>query len=1677
MLPDREFLKEGCRLLYGNIDKYGPMAVNFCRSPCARSYQAIGLVEHHVATKGLRAVTDNFTKVGRRMFASPAIPTLRSDEGTHGGALIAPSNHLCLAPMPVNKKNEVTSQGHDWICIPIRTKGVTFLYVVAYLTPSIGATGVNVVKLQELLNFLLKDGRPFVIAADWNMTPAELNGAKDWLTKLNAGILIPKDVVSTCNSGRLIDYVVVRNDFRDAVLRLEPEDNVPWRTHMSLRIIIAHSPRSILVRTLVKPSRLDKLPDVAPPLEWAVAQSRAAAAPILNTGTRDHNLVVFGRSALASFESDALTIGDEYRLWSAASELCLLSQKGISPENFKRYSGRGDQTAFRIGPLLPKAPFESTGFHGEEALFWATMSARVTQLFLLRKRAKGLEQQRNILMYLKHSACPQIWEWAWNATELPEQIALYTWFYRLSGGCLAVDEVQRSLIADSRARSVKAGRAHRAEIAMEVRKWTAASIAGGAAAAHKYIRKADITESPLPQGVLAGELVVQPIDILDAKLQFWNGFWQRGGPLTDNIPALTPLNSDGAEGPADGDGSGCMVLTGADKLMSALKDLRTRSRWEVNLPTPITVEQVTDCLRHLKPDRGLGCDHWAPREMLQLPPEALEGLTRLLNNIEAKGVFPQQVLMNLICLLPKPTGGERPICLASLLYVVWSGIRSPIVRDWDARRAGHWDDAVRGSSALKAALKRRILDECAVLKRESTAGIYWDVEKFYDSINIVRLAELSQEFNFPIAVSSLDLQVHVAPRVVRWANFYSEATPIFSSILAGSKFSNSYARIALYRLLDAAHAQLPDQVRQYVDDLAQVQRGTSNQCYNKIVEGARLLYEGLTEEGLKVSPKSTIVCSSATLAFRVHSKLLSLGIEVSVARGVRDLGIDAGGGRHKPVAVRNQRLDKVKGRARRVSQLGRWCKKASKLYNTNIWPAASYGMAAYGCPPGVIRQLRSTAALCTSSKSGACTTSAIAIGLPPGSDPAIALRVEILKCWIDFWAGNTHLHEELLKSWMKLVPKLKLKATRWRQVGGPVGAAVATLYDIGWKPVSPNGWIQPDGSASGQQWRFAGYGDSCELYSAVEKSAMKEHWAHAATRWSGSGAAGGVDVSVLKRHLAQLERKDLPGRVGLLNSVAMGATWPRQRKFEAGLAESAICPRCGEADETDLHRFWTCPKNLEIDDPAVRCTNSMSPSAILDNNANSVFWCRGLVPQAWVESSPPTPDPTTRMVGDRSLWRPAIYFTDGSGGDKGSDPRLRRCGWGVVRLDLDDPGNPKIACGAYGPLHGPRQTVPRSELYAAIQVLTLVQSGDVVIFSDCSYFVDHAGSMEKRECLCLGRNGDLWTMWWDLRDKRDGRTIVKKVKAHSVYSDLCSGAITLENFRGNALADYLAGKGAELGRVDSNKILSIEFTDGQAWKIQNRLLAILKSIYASSPEAEPKRVLPPVLQPAPILAPPLVRLAALGHKLVRTGDRWRCSECVQCCHNSWLKTWCLGGECVPLALRTVHGMQNVVLGCAPILHPVYPSQVPVGMEPVMTEIVYGPYAEFTAAYVTDMAAAIPAPAIRDPPAAVAHPPAARAIRVGRQTLHHSHTILYKRGVYWCQRCGGFAELRGRVLLNECLTRPTREGRQVLRRLNSNLPPTTKRPWPLAEGEGPLEGLLRPYTDGPFEERVEPLRDG
>ena len=74
-------------------------------------------------------------------------------------------------------------------------------------------------------------------------------------------------------------------------------------------------------------------------------------------------------------------------------------------------------------------------------------------------------------------------------------------------------------------------------------------------------------------------------------------------------------------------------------------------------------------------------------------------------------------------------------------------------------------------------------------------------------------------------------------------------------------------------------------------------------------------------------------------------------------------------------------------------------------------------------------------------------------------------------------------------------------------------------------------------------------------------------------------------------------------------------------------------------------------------------------------------------------------------------------MTDGSGGCRSNDPRLRRVGIGVCKCSLSDDGIFSVHGGVSCSLEGWKQTVPRAELRAIIFVLT-PSSGYVIIYTD-----------------------------------------------------------------------------------------------------------------------------------------------------------------------------------------------------------------------------------------------------------------------------------------------------------------------------------------------------------------------
>ena len=94
-----------------------------------------------------------------------------------------------------------------------------------------------------------------------------------------------------------------------------------------------------------------------------------------------------------------------------------------------------------------------------------------------------------------------------------------------------------------------------------------------------------------------------------------------------------------------------------------------------------------------------------------------------------------------------------------MLYRLWTKIRRLYIIQWEISHQGPWDAAVKGSSALRAACLTLFCDEVAAYDGQYVARMLWDMEKFYDSINICKLIERALELGFPAVCLALGLMI------------------------------------------------------------------------------------------------------------------------------------------------------------------------------------------------------------------------------------------------------------------------------------------------------------------------------------------------------------------------------------------------------------------------------------------------------------------------------------------------------------------------------------------------------------------------------------------------------------------------------------------------------------------------------------------------------------------------------------------------------------------------------------------------------------------------------------------------------------------------------------------------------------------------------------------------------
>ena len=293
-------------------------------------------------------------------------------------------------------------------------------------------------------------------------------------------------------------------------------------------------------------------------------------------------------------------------------------------------------------------------------------------------------------------------------------------------------------------------------------RWLEKAMDRGAGIAHKWASRPNRVVARLAK-VKDGLVHTHPDEALAIRRQVWQAKWNR--PDNDTPRAL--------------------------ELFHSLKLAAQGGQMEA-----ITPSMVRRALAAFAGTKGLGLDLCHPKEVMSWPSEAIDDLVGLFNSIESSLAWPQQAILNKLAFLTKPTGDDRSIGLGTFLFRLWQKVGAPVTRSWEEIWTQGWDTAKKGSSAIKAALRRAVVSEVAVLKGQLSAAVLWDPTSSFDTILPQVLIQHALELEYPAMHLYLSMQVHLAPRVlVTESAQHPDPVIVRSSIMAGFTDSVTLTRV------------------------------------------------------------------------------------------------------------------------------------------------------------------------------------------------------------------------------------------------------------------------------------------------------------------------------------------------------------------------------------------------------------------------------------------------------------------------------------------------------------------------------------------------------------------------------------------------------------------------------------------------------------------------------------------------------------------------------------------------------------------------------------------------------------------------------------------------------------------------------------------------------------------
>ena len=1494
------------------------------------------------------------------------------------------------------------------------------LILSVYLFHTEGASMRNKALLRRALSVAASYGSPWLIAGDFNCEPDfVLSHWADALERANAYIVATAEPTHRPSAGahRTLDFAICSHHVNDWVLDTQVDLGFEAAPHRAVRLRIRAEPGNYLVQQRAKPRHIPK--------ERPIGCSRKPLVPVwysvaANDPTADPG--GYAGSFSATTDLGGYAGSHDTSLWpslihAVEGELCRLHDLVDAHGHAKSaYCGRGKHVTTTQKLALPRKTSAALGKTciAAHALVW--LSRRVKELAdMSAKVAAGLRvavgasrHWSSIMAKLSTvSGLPSIIDrispaWAGRMEDVRCHIP--------GRDTLKLREIQQ--LAFCTARDMKKAHLHG-----RMESWRAFArkqVLTGAAIAHRLTKRDHLPCCDTGTSGSGKARTASPQAIVDNDLVAWREVWCRLG----NQPSA-PWRE-------------CEV--------------------QVTMPS-ISAADVLRAARTFPKGTSIGCDDVPPSALADLSEPLRDALACLLNHLERRGSWPSETATSLIHLIPKPSGGRRPIGVLPTLVRIWERIRKCEVQKWTSATRRHYDWATQGRSAEAAAWTQSLFDEAAAADGLQTATVFLDLAKAFETIRLELVWQAGVRFGFPLDLLRMTLEAFAFERRLTYQSAISAPTDTLSAVLAGGGMAQVSMLLVLMRPLDRLWDGFQNRglsLCAYVDDVALHFAGTAAGVASVAAQAAEQLVQTLEGElSMVVSrrqpwasegPGKTVATASRGVATGFLTTMRRLGIIVQ--KKAKHLGVHFGpGGRTRDLPGKASRWAAATQRRVRAARLGR--RLGGHVVRTGIQPSVLYGSSVALPNLGVTRGLRRLAARVIGPTSGRSVTARLAVGR---CDPALQAVKATMYAWFRAVWDCEHLHGSMARAWLFAQSAVAMSKRPSMSAGGAASSFIAALSRVGWRSPSYHSVITRDGTTVDL---LAVAPRTTLQYLVDDYSVVASAASDVVSRLNGgAGSHGGgyaqwhtSDDRYVKQNgrcipwfepaaavlNSKWAKEQAPEAVASVGAALEGGWWPQERLFQANLAADPFCRACCTHVGTFFHRCMECSARKEQREAF--CPESLQVAA--RTNSHDPLYAQG-VPRRPV--CPPAPAEREYNVGQlpaHGSLAAGHAYTDGA--MRGAFSRAKRAGWAFVVQNGALP-----FWGKYGSIGDVYPSALRAELRALLEVLRHT-AGGVTIHVDNQEVVDGISRGQGWCCASSREGADLWRRIWQILPEVTG-VVVVKVKAHLSFARVLDGAITCQDWAGNAIADVWAKAGGDIAnQASSCDWVHDQWTRTIAW--YRWLVRLASQWVVDTARSGP---CPNLLHPVPTARRSVEDITAT-HELWRNFERAWCRKCGitakwvagrppvsfrRVCRGTMGERCSLAGRqfaVPPLSGPSDDGAISfdVLLAKGAVKVAQSNAGMPAGHQPVA-----GGYAETGAVATASrhsplLVASEDTGATTDLGSASTEPSAGRVGGKGGgsqapSVAHASHKLRRTKQVVWCAVCGRHAAIRlGTGLLQRC----------------------------------------------------------